>query len=38
MVAHGGTAGLLVEASVVLAVVALAAAAWLGMRKHGDDV
>jgi hypothetical protein len=40
VLAHGGTAGLIVEASVVLAIVALAAAAWLGVRKDDaeDDV
>ena len=34
MVAHGGTAGLVVELAAAIAVAALGLAAWLGTRKE----
>jgi hypothetical protein len=34
--AHGGTAGLVVEVSAALGVVALGLAAWLGTRKERE--
>jgi hypothetical protein len=34
--AHGGTAGLVLEVSAALGVVALGLAAWLGARKERD--
>jgi hypothetical protein len=34
LLAHGGTGGLLVELGILLAVLALAAAAWVGGRRE----
>lgn len=36
LVAHGGVGGLVVELAVVVAVAALAVAAWLGARDGSD--
>jgi hypothetical protein len=37
LLAHGGVAGAIVEALVVIALVAVLAAAWLGTRRGGRD-
>jgi hypothetical protein len=37
LIAHGGTAGAIVEALVVLAVVAVFLAVWLRERGTGDE-
>jgi hypothetical protein len=36
LLAHGGMAGAVVEASVALLVAAIAIAAWLGSRRGGE--
>ena len=36
LVAHGGTAGALVEASLALLIVAIALAVWVGNRRDGE--
>ncbi len=37
MLAHGGTAGVIVEASAVLAIVLLGLVVWVSNRRKGDD-
>jgi hypothetical protein len=37
LLAHGGVAGAIVEAAIVIALVAVFAAAWLGTRRGGRD-
>jgi hypothetical protein len=36
LIAHGGVAGAVVEASFALLIVAIALAAWLGTRRDGE--
>jgi hypothetical protein len=37
VLAHGGTAGAIVEASFALLVVAIALAAWVGSKKDDEE-
>jgi hypothetical protein len=37
LVAHGGVAGAIVEASFALLIVALALAAWVGSKRDEDE-
>jgi hypothetical protein len=37
LVAHGGVAGAIVEASAALLIVAIALAVWIGNRKDGEE-
>ncbi|HEU6444043.1 MAG TPA: hypothetical protein VFL61_03195 [Gaiellaceae bacterium] len=37
LVAHGGLAGAIVEASSALLIVAIALAVWVGQRKDGEE-
>lgn len=37
VLAHGGTAGAIVEASFALLVVALALAAWVGSKRDDEE-
>jgi hypothetical protein len=36
VVAHGGTTGAIVEASIAVGLVVLGLAAWIGSRRDGD--
>jgi hypothetical protein len=36
VIAHGGTAGAVVEASLALLIVAIALAVWVGNRRDGE--
>lgn len=36
VLAHGGTTGAIVEASIAVGLVALGLAAWLGSRRDGE--
>jgi hypothetical protein len=37
LVAHGGVAGAVIEASAALLIVAIALAVWIGNRKDGEE-
>lgn len=37
MVAHGGTAGLIAESLIAVAVAAVFVAIWLRERRHGEE-
>jgi hypothetical protein len=37
VVAHGGVAGAVIEASVALLIVAIALAVWVGNRKDSEE-